>query len=225
MSYFLKRVNFIFSQLKKGKFSSLRRSFLKRLYYKETSLGFKLDLNRELTKPRSLKKIEIRKSIKGDEAFFISDDSNNGLIDQIKTCYVATINDGIPCFRCWMIDFTQNKKLEEIWGSTFPTLQKDEVLLESAYTIPQYRGLGLHPAVMHQVAMKSKEFGANFAISFSYISNINSLRSFNYAGFYPYILRKEKYFLFRKSVSFEEIPPEILEYYNKIIPKKVHTVK
>lgn len=219
-SYILKRLKFEIYQILNGNFKHLWVKISKKINHQEKCLGFKLDLNDNSLKPRSLKKIDIRPSTERDENYFRKFNPNNGLINQVQTCYVATIDDGIPCFRCWLINSSQNKKLKEIWRGSYPTLKKDEVLLENAVTIPKYRGWGLHPTAMYSVAMKSKDIGANFALSFCLLSNKNAIRSFNYAGFYPYTLRIEKWFLFKKSVSFKEIPDDILEYYEKIIPKK-----
>jgi hypothetical protein len=220
ISTFIKRLNFEFYQIRNGNFKHFWKKILKGINHQEKSLGFKLDLNGNIKQPRSLKKVEVRPSRESDEAYFIAYNPNNGLINQIQTCYVATINEGIPCFRCWLIDSSQNKKIKELWGETYPKLEKDEVLLENAMTIPQFRGMGLHPIVMYLVAMKSKNFGANIAVSFALLTNINALRSFNYAGFFPYTLRIEKWFLFRKTVYFKEVPPEILEHYNKVTGRK-----
>ena len=142
------------------------------------------------------------------------------MFSQIQTCYVATTKEGNPCFRCWLIDYSQNKNINSIWKNTYPHLNEDELLLENAVTIPKFRGMGIHPNAMFQVAKKGKIFGAKFALSFVSISNISSLKSFHYAGFQPYSLRREKWLFFRKSVTFEEIPNEIIEYYNKVTMRK-----
>lgn len=217
MRYFLKRLKYEYYQIRNGDFNHLRRIIIKWFNHQETSLGFKLELNNHPPQPRSLKKIGIRVSKESDKSYF---DSTNGLINQMQTCYVVTINDGVPALRLWLINASQNKKLKNIWGTLYPELNKDVVLLESAFTVPKYRGLGLHPAGMYHVAMKGKEIGANTAISFCRTTNINSLRSFNYAGFYPYTLRIEKWFLFRKTVQFKEIPDEILKNYYEVTDRK-----
>ena len=219
-SIIITKLSFVFNQFKKGELKYISRAFLKQIRHEDISLGFKLDLNKEQSIPKTLIKTDFRLSQESDQEYFTTDDPNNGLFSQIQTCYVATTKEGNPCFRCWLIDYSQNKKIKSIWKNTYPPLNEDEVLLENAVTTPKFRGMGIHPNAMYQVAKKGKIFGAKFALSFVNLSNINSLKSFYYAGFQPYSLRREKWFFFRKSVTFEEIPNEIIEYYNKVTMRK-----
>ena len=219
-SHILSKVGFVINQIKEGEIKSVFKVILNRINSKQLAFGFKRDLNEESKAPRTFVKTTIRPFKNDDVEHFNMDTTNISLINQIPTCYVATTKEDIPCIRLWLIDSSQNKKIKDFWGDTYPQLAEDEVLLESAFTIPKFRGLGLHSAVMYQVAEKAKDSGANFAIAFTPISNINSLRSLTYASFKPYIIRKEKYFLFKKSVIYEEISPELMEYYNNSTNRK-----
>lgn len=224
-SHILSRVSFVFDQIKRGELKSILKVISSRIYSEQLGFGFKRDLNKESKVPRSLLKINIRPFKDEDEEHFIMDTTNIELIKQVPTCYVAVTKEDIPCIRLWLINPSQNSKIKEFWGNTYPQLKDDEVLLESAFTIPKRRGLGLHSLVMYQVAEKGKESGANYAISFAPIENINSLRSFNYASFHPYIIRKEKYFLFNKTVTYHEISKELMDYYIKSTGRKRITKK
>ena len=129
-------------------------------------------------------------------AIWFIDNPNNGLIHKFNTCYVGLTKEQIPCARVWLIDASENKKLKSIWGKRFPQLKKDEVLLENVFTVPKYRGMGIIPAFLYDVAETSKDLGAKYAITFGEVKNKNTSRSYNYAGFSPYIVRRVSYFLF-----------------------------
>jgi len=221
----LKRIVFVQKLIREGKIKQIWKSISNRIKSEDIAYGLKRDLNKVHPKPRVLMDISIRLAKEGDTDYFSMDNSNNGLIDPIPDCYVAVTKEDIPCFRLWMIDSSQNSTLNEIWNDTFPELKKDEVLLESAFTIPKYRGLGLQPFAVYSISEKAKDFGNNYAITFTSLDNINSLRSLDYAGFEPFTLRKEKCFLFKKSVVFEDIPNDLLEYYDKINRRKLKSKK
>lgn len=224
-SHILSRVSFVIDQVKRGEIKSVLKGISSKIYSEHLSFGFKRDLNKECKIPRSLLKINIRPFKEEDADHFKMDTTNIELIKQIPTCYVAATKEDIPCIRLWLIDSSQNNKIMDFWGNTYPQLKDDEVLLESAFTIPKRRGLGLHSVIMFQIAEKSKEFGANYAISFTPIDNINSLRSFNYASFHPYIIRKEKCILFNKTVTYHEISEELMNHYIKSTSRKRITKK
>ncbi|MCX7546947.1 hypothetical protein OS188_03165 [Xanthomarina sp. F1114] len=205
--------------IKDGKAKYLWTAFLNRLNSKEIAFGFKRDLSVPYKKPRTLKPITIREFKKEDEVFFV-DNPNNGLINNFHTCYVGITKDEIPCARVWLIDSSQNKTLKNTWGERFPQLKADEVLLENVFTVPKYRGMGVIPAFLYDVAEKSRELGAKYAITFGEVKNINTSRSYDYAGFTPYIVRTVSYFLFIKSIKYEELSEEKMAFYNKSINRK-----
>ena len=219
----LTNLKFLFKLIKESEFKFIWKGFTKRLKSEDIAFCLKRDLNIEHSKPRVLVKISIRPSQEEDEEFFIMDNSNSGLINSFPHCFVAVTDKGIPCFRLWIIDSSQNKKITETWGDTFPNLKSNEVYLESAFTIPKFRGMGIQADAVAQIADKAKDFGADYALTFTSNTNINSLRSLAYAGFEPFGVRREKWFLFKKSVSFGEISSDLNEFYKKItrrLPKK-----
>ena len=188
----------------------------KKIYSQELAFGFKRDLSNDYSKRRALISINIRKYSHDDEIFF-EDNMTTGLIEQMQTPYVATNKDGDPCFRCWMLDSSENGKLQEFWEGTFPILSSDEVLIENVFTVPKYRSMAVFPAALCELAEIYKEKGFKFAISFGETTNLNTTRSFAYTGFEPYILRIIKWRFFRKKIQFENIPDHLLEDYKKAI--------
>ncbi|WP_188462357.1 hypothetical protein [Bizionia arctica] len=208
--------------IKDGKAKYLWNAFSNRLYSKEIAFGFKRDLSIPFKKPRTLKPISIREFTEADKPFFI-DNPNNGFILKFNTCYIGETKEQVPCARVWLIDSSENNKLRATWGNRFPQLKQDEVLLENVFTVPKYRGMGIIPAFLYDVAEKSKDLGAKYAITFGEVKNINTTRSYSYAGFSPYIVRNVSYFLFIKSIKYEVVSKEYLDFYNKSINRKAVT--
>jgi GNAT superfamily N-acetyltransferase len=216
MNTILKRkLHFTISLLHSGDLKSIWEAFKRRLKSEEIAYGFRRDLDLEYNRPKSLKKISIRKAIEQDAPFF-KDRRNDGLIEQFETCYVAITPDNTPCCRLWLIDASQNEKLRNTWGETFPELKENEVLIENVFTIPKFRGFGILPVAVDEVVRIAKDKGLKYAITFGETKNDLTTRSFAYAGFDPYILRRKKWFLFRRTIHFEEVPEAYQKTYEKL---------
>ena len=209
------------SLISQGDFKFFWNVFKKKIYSTEMAFGFKLDLEHGLKARKALIPFTIREFRDNDEVYF-RDNKTTGLIEKLKTCYVAVNKEEIPCFRCWLIDSSQNDKLKQFWGNTFPELATDEMLIENVFTNPKFRGLGIFPAALYQISDLGRKLGANYTISFGEVSNKNTTRSMAYAGFKPYVYREVKWILFKKRVIFSPIPDNLLQVYNettKGIPK------
>ncbi len=218
----LKKIIFIKKLLKDDQYLFIWNGIKKRIKSKNIAFGLKRDLSQEWTPPKSLINLSIRPYQLDDSEYFLLDKNNHGLIDQnINTCYVATNKVGDPCFRQWLMASIENPKIYNFWRNSFPVLKNDEALLESAYTIPKYRGFGVMPTATNLISEKGKEQGINHIITFVSKKNINALRSVFYAGYQPYVLRTENWFLFHKKVSFDTIPDELMEVFNKSVLRKM----
>lgn len=209
-----KKLIFTIGLIRTGNIKNVWDAFVRRIKSEEVAFGFKRDLSLKFAKPRSLISVSTREFQQGDEVYF-KERKNDGLINEFQTCYVAVTKDGTPCFHLWLIDASQNEKLKKAWGNTFPTLSPDELLVENVYTVPKFRGMGIFPAVLHEIVDRSVDLGAKNLISFGEVSNVNMSRSFAYAGFEPFILRRKKWFFFKKSITFEGIPSDLMNEYYK----------
>jgi GNAT superfamily N-acetyltransferase len=211
-----------FDLIKKGKVKFLINGIAKRLFSKNIAFGLKRDLNLLFQNPDALIDISIRPFRNTDKDHFTADLRNDGLIEKnIPNCYVAANTEDIPCFRIWLIGPNQNLKIKEFWGEYFPVLKEDEALLESAFTVPAYRGNRIMSAAISRMAEKESDLGIRRVISYVAIDNIPSLKGFHRSGFHPYLLRKEKWFMFKRTVTFENIPKKLIDTYSKsIITKK-----
>ena len=118
-----KVINVTKSLIVQGDYKFFWQLFKKKIYSNEMAFGFKMDLEQGIKKRRALIPIITRPSQKGDNIYF-EDNKTTGLIEKLETCYVATNKEGIPCFRGWLIDSSQNGKLRQFWGDRFPTLDK-----------------------------------------------------------------------------------------------------
>lgn len=215
MAFVVKRkIKFALSLLLSGNIKLVWEAFRRRIGSEEIAIGFRRDLSKDFAQPKSLLKISVRPAVPEDAAFF-QDKRNDGLIEQFETCYVAETKDGIPCSRLWLIDASQNQKLQATWEGIFPELNPDEALIENVFTVPKFRGFGILPLVVDQVVKAGKQSGVRYALTFGELTNINTSRSFAYAGFDPFILRRKKWTFFVRRVSFEKIPQDILEQYEK----------
>lgn len=135
----------------------------------------------------------------------------------VPTCYVAVNEFDQPCYMQWLIGPDQNHKLDAIFGDTFPSLNKDEVLLEAAFMSPSFRGKRIMPAAMSRIAaMAANMEGIRYVNTYVDIENIPSLKGCKRAGFSPFLLRRDKWRLFRRIITFEPLPDHILEQYEKV---------
>lgn len=127
--------------------------------------------------------------------------------------YVAENIQNEPCYMQLMVGAKQNDKIQQYYGDLFPRLSAEEALIEAAYMNPQYRGLGIMPAAMARIAEKAKKVGARWVITFVNKDDIPCLKGCMRAGFTPYILRIDRWFLFRLTTHFEPLNDMIMDEY------------
>ena len=208
----------IFDLIKKGELKFMLAGISKRIISKNESFGLKRDLTIPYQNPDALIDISIRLFRAEDKDHFTKDLQNEGLIEkEIPNCYVAASKDDTPCFREWFISWKQNSGIKEFWGESIPVLKEGEALLESAFTVPNFRGHNIMPAAISKIVENGTDVGIKWVITFVAIDNIPSLKGCHRSGFSPYILRTEKWFLFKKTMTFLEIPKELMDTYSKNI--------
>jgi GNAT superfamily N-acetyltransferase len=204
----------IFDLIKKGELKFVFNGIAKRIYSKMEAFGLKRDLSIPFTAPEAKIKFNIRSFRADDTSHFSMDLQNTGLVAKnIPNCYVAANMDDVPCYRQWLMGPDQNMKIRDFWKGTFPNLNKDEGLLESAFTVPDFRGQRIMPAAMARIAEKGKDLGIRYVITFVGTDNIPSLKGCKRSGFSPYVLRTEKWVLFKRTINFEDVPQAIMDEY------------
>lgn len=216
-----------FILLKKGHIRIFLEELRKRLYSNSRSVGLRRDLTIPFQSPDAKIPISIR-PIKDGDFQMITQRGNvsemwprivqqrQSMIDaDLQTCYITVTERGEPCYMQWLMGPDQNEKIKALFGDTFPVLNPDEALLEAAFMHPDYRGLRIMPAAMSRIAEKAVDLGARYTITFVDIENIPSLKGCRRSGFYPYVLRKDHWFLFRRKITFEPVPDAIQARYDE----------
>ncbi len=219
------RLNKVSELARNGRFDILRDEWSKRFHSESFSFGLRRDMNKDFKAPEAKIKLHIRPLKAGDGEQILKNSSGNpvdpriiasqySLLEQdMPTCFVAATTDHTPCYMQWLIGPAQNDKLEQHFKGLFPRLKKGEALLEGAYCSPDYRGQRIMPAAMAQIAEKAESINARWVKTFVDITNIPSLKGCRRSGFEPYVLRRDRWFLFRRTTSFHSIPEKLIEYY------------
>jgi GNAT superfamily N-acetyltransferase len=134
--------------------------------------------------------------------------------DGVKTCYVAVSEADEPGYMQWLIGPADNDFIQKSFRGLFPWLGHDEALLEYAFTLPDYRGLGLMPKAMDLIAQKGAGIGARYIITFVSENNIPALKGCKRSCFSPYIIVRDRRRFFRRKIEFLDLsegPPYPLD--------------
>ncbi len=214
--------------IREGHFSVLMKEFKKRIYSHSVSFGLQRDLNNEFLAPSAKIEIKVRPLRKNDVSELLdytTDPSANpriianqlSMVDaNIPTCYVAVTADDKPCYMQWLIGYDDNQKIQKHFNGVFPALKKQEALLEGAYSNPEYRGLRIMPMAMALIAEKATEINARWVNTFVDVTNIPSLKGCQRSGFTPYLLRKDRWFMFQQTTAFHPISNTMIEIFYKV---------
>lgn len=216
-----------------GELEFFLQEFKKRLWSTSISIGLRRDLWDKFQAPEARIHLSLRPFEDDDFEYFcdngnlsgdylkIIQDRRNFIDADIPTCYVAVCDENKPCYMQWLISPGENEKLQQI-TSEFPALNNDEALLEGALVRKSCRGMRIMPAAMARIAEKALDFGARWVITFVDIENIPSLKGCRRSGFSPYILRKDRWILFRRFITYEKIPDKIFDQYFLRTEKSKH---
>jgi hypothetical protein len=212
MSRLVNKGKALWASLKQGQFRRIFEEFQRWIYSDTMSYGLRRDLNQPFETPaakiplviRPLKEEDIRKIF--DDPGYSLQSRLNFFDANIPTCYVATTSDDDPCYIQWLIAPSENERVQTYFKGLFPVLAPDEALLEYAYTLEKYRGQRIMPCAMSQFSEKAAEFGARWVITFVAQDNIPALKGCKNAGFWPYLVRKERWRLFRRQLIFTRLP-------------------
>jgi hypothetical protein len=104
----------------------------------------------------------------------------------LATCFTIVTNDDIPWYLGWLIDSSQNEKIQKIFKGGIPALAPDEVLLEGGYTAERHRRPGLRIWKWVKIIEKSMERGAKWAMASLRVSNTPGHQSCEKNGFVPF---------------------------------------
>jgi hypothetical protein len=188
-------------------------NFLARQVYREwNAYGLRRDLQVESAPPTARIPISIRELRDGDIPVLfegLEDDQSRSsrleimrrmafLAERVPTPYVAIdLLHNRPCFLQWLMTSEVNAEIQSFFQARFPVLASDEALLEYAYTPAAYRGNGIMPAAISMISSKALEKNARYVMTFVLRENTAALKGCSKAGFSPFVIRRDKHYLFR----------------------------
>ena len=206
--------------LRAGEWRTVLRALRKWLYSDSYAYGLRRDLTVSLEVPEPTISVTVRpiqpshvpaftevdRSRHDRESIRHRSASARLLGSEIRTCYVALTDEGVPCYMQYLILSGENDKVERFFEGIFPRLREDEALLEAAFTLEEYRGLRLMPFVMNQLAEKARQEGARWLLTFVSTGNVAALKGCKRVGFVPYLLVNQRFRPFRRRIVFTRLP-------------------
>jgi hypothetical protein len=206
--------------LKSGRFSLVLRTIGRRLYSDHVSLGLRRDTTLPFRVPRPPLSLTVRPIEPDDVPLFVDvtgpEVGRGSIMDRahaaylmesgVRTCYVAVTREGHVCYMQFLIDPSQNETIRRLYGDLLPPLKADEALLEAAFSLERYRGRGVMLYVIPELAKRARELGLRWLIAFASVTNLPMLKGCKWAGFLPYVERRESYRFFRRQVTFTPLP-------------------
>jgi len=214
----LRRWSYLISQ---GRSREVYQSIRNMCWSESSALGLRRDLTQSFDAPRAAFALTVRPLQQEDLARLFDTHfggvKTEGVLDRMQriallnagvaTCFVAASPQGEPCYMQWLIGRSENDKMQALFRGRFPILKDNEALLEGAFTVEKFRGMGIMAAAMSCIAEKATDIGARNVITFVSDDNVPSLKGCKRAGFYPYVVRKALWKFFRTRTVFAELPP------------------
>ena len=217
-----------FQLIRKGHFVVFLKELQNRIYSNSVSFGLQRDLKNEFHASSAKITIQIR-TLRTEELPELLDTSSDPTISprivagqramvkaNIPICYVAVTVEDKPCYMQWLIGYDDNQKIKDYFKGVFPPLKKQEALLEGAYSHPAYRGLRIMPNAMALIAEKAANINARWVNTFVDVTNIPSLKGCQRSGFEPYLIRKDRWFLFRRSITFHPLSEAMMNMFYSV---------
>ncbi|MFT5848150.1 hypothetical protein [Psychroserpens sp.] len=215
------RIKIIFNLLKSGKITPIFNGITTRLYSCITSFGLEinpLDVSDNSLAENSLK---VRRFKTEDLQVLKEEMRHIRLVkENIPTCYIVENSNQKPVFRQWVFKEDKNEQVKNYFGGLFPMLKKNEALLEGGFTHLDYRGQSIMAKAILSIFQLEENNDIKRYITFVDITNIASIKGLNKVGFKLYLLRKEEWFLFKRTISFFPITTEIEKSYISTISSK-----
>lgn len=229
LSQIVAKIASLVSLIRTGHIHIVKDEINKRFYSKSYSIGLRRDLNTYFDEPQAHIPITIRKLQASDAQIFhpsgafarkfprLAAQQMNMIQANIPDCYVAASADNTPTYMQWLIGPQHYPRLAQAVGNIFPPLNNDEALLEAAFAYPEFRGMRIMPEAMARIAEKAKEIkGVRYVNTYVDIENIPSLKGCKRAGFSPFLLRTDSWFLFVRSVTFSPLPASLRAQFTEI---------
>lgn len=205
--------------LRHGNVAVLAHEFQRRLFSERLHYGLVRDLGVPFDPPEAKIPIAIRELRADDMPALLGLDGSmsargpyvrmhrlNFAGRGVGRCYVAVTENGEPCYMQWLIPSSQNAEVKEYFHGIFPRLEPNEALLEYAFTPESHQRMGIMAAAMARIAERAREFDADRIVTFVDAENVAALKGCHRAGFQRHLIRRDRWRLFLRRVSFEVIP-------------------
>lgn len=213
MNRYLFKIKQLFTWLMDGHLKALIRTIRQWIWSDTLYLGLLRDLSIPHKAPKAKIPLIVRPANEVDREKILAMNQQGILIrhrllnENMGTCFVALSPEGDPCYLQWILTASENDDIQSFFGPGFlPWLDPDEVLLEGAFTPDKYRGLGIMPDALSQIAHKALDFQAKKAFCFVEAENIPALKGCKRAGFSPYMTRNIRFRMFFRKISFNLLP-------------------
>ena len=108
----------------------------------------------------------------------------------LRNCYGLTV-DGQPVYLQWLIHPAENEILARHFPRRFPALSPQQVMLENAFTAPQYRGRGFLPHATAALLQMARKDGFHSAVSYVRADRFEVLNQFIPLGFHIHRIGRE----------------------------------
>jgi hypothetical protein len=125
--------------------------------------------------------------------------------------YVAVTENNEVCYIQWLLAPSCKERLQDFMFRDLHGFDDESVVLEFAYTFKRFRGLGIMAPAMAFIAEQAR--GAHWAVTNVDRSNTPSLRGCRNAGFFPHLLWRRSWRLFRLKESVME-PTSLEPFWN-----------
>lgn len=107
-----------------------------------------------------------------------------------KHCYVFKINDTVAYMQ-WIVYPSENDIISTYYRNKFKPLTPKQVLIENAFTFPQFRGIGILPYVKIRLLNIAKDEGYHWAMTQIKIQTIAAMNASMKFGFKIHKLVRE----------------------------------
>jgi GNAT superfamily N-acetyltransferase len=204
MNRYLSEAERLFLVIRKGKVGAVAGELAKRTFSNRESYLLRRDLTVPFQAAAAKQPIEIRPVRDSDIPEILRARPGRLLLlrANIPTCYVAVTASGAIAYMQWLIARGELERFKPFFDGALEELGEDEVLLEFAYTFEGFRGQKIMGAAMAAIAEKGRLSGARGAVTYVQTANAPALKGCAAAGFFPFMIREEKWRAFSFKESF-----------------------
>jgi GNAT superfamily N-acetyltransferase len=206
--------------LRRGRLDVLLYEVKRRVRSDVVYIGGALDLESFRGLPRLGAGLSLRPITPADHSYFTDYSSKDldviGVLSRInaarrletgiETCYAVVGEDGRPCHMEYLVRADGFDRIEELFPGRFPRLEEGEGLLDYPYTPEESRGRGVALFAIAALAETAKSEGIRRLIQYAPTDNPQMLKLCEWAGFVPFLERTESFRLFRRRMTFRDLP-------------------